>query len=67
MAEVQNTAEQTGDRSARGAVREPLEEARAWLQVADGALRDFVDEQPLLAVGGALVAGYLVGRLLARR
>ncbi|HEX7477233.1 MAG TPA: DUF883 C-terminal domain-containing protein [Polyangiales bacterium] len=33
----------------------------------DGQLQRFVREQPLLAAGMALSAGYLLGRLLARR
>jgi ElaB/YqjD/DUF883 family membrane-anchored ribosome-binding protein len=33
----------------------------------DGQLQRFVREQPLLATGLALGAGYLLGRLLARR
>ncbi len=34
---------------------------------ADAQIRTFVAEQPLLALGGAVLAGYLVGRLLERR
>jgi len=45
-------------------VRNELPEA---LHNADVWLRDAAQRQPLLALGAALVAGYAVGRMLARR
>jgi ElaB/YqjD/DUF883 family membrane-anchored ribosome-binding protein len=47
--------------------RELYDEARDWMQSADKSVRGFVEEQPLAALGGALVAGYLIGRALSRR
>jgi len=47
-------------------LRERLDEARSLVEEGDRRLREFVNEQPLLAIGGALLAGYLIGRLLRR-
>lgn len=48
-------------------LRARLAEAQSLLAGADESLRALVAERPLLLLGGTLVAGYLVGRLLARR
>ena len=32
----------------------------------DGEVRRFVREKPLLAIGAAIAAGYIVGRILSR-
>ena len=45
-------------------VRNELPEA---LRNADVWVREAAQRQPLLALGAALVAGYAVGRMLARR
>jgi len=51
----------------RPEVKEQLEHARTQLERIDAQARRLVQEQPLLAVGAALVFGYALGRLLARR
>jgi ElaB/YqjD/DUF883 family membrane-anchored ribosome-binding protein len=48
-------------------LRDGLDEARELASEADRRLRDLVVEHPLLALGGAVVAGYALGRLLRRR
>ncbi|HVH06717.1 MAG TPA: hypothetical protein VNE71_12020 [Myxococcota bacterium] len=45
-------------------VRNDLPEA---LRSADAWLRDAAARQPLLTLGAAVVAGYAIGRVLARR
>lgn len=55
------------DESVEEALREGLGELQSTLQEADQRIRSFVTEKPLWALGGALVAGYAIGRLLARR
>ena len=40
--------------------------ARARAEELDQRMREFVTAQPLLAVGGAVVAGFLLGRLIRR-
>ena len=39
---------------------------RAQFERLDGELRDFVKERPILALLGAVAAGYVVGRVLRR-
>lgn len=51
---------------AREAVRRRMSEAEETLRAADQVVRDVVAEKPLLAVGGALLAGYMIGRLFSR-
>jgi ElaB/YqjD/DUF883 family membrane-anchored ribosome-binding protein len=60
------TFEETRDHLEERA-REAFDEARDWLDDADKTVRSFVEEQPLVALGGAVVAGYLIGRMLSRR
>ena len=48
-------------------VKEQLERVRTQLERIDAQARRLVQEQPLVAVGAALVFGYALGRLLARR
>jgi hypothetical protein len=43
-----------------------LEQLRSNLTDFDGEVRRFVREKPLLAVGAAIAAGYIVGRILSR-
>jgi hypothetical protein len=41
-------------------------EMRAQIERLDGELRDFVKERPILALLGAVAAGYVVGRVMRR-
>ena len=43
----------------------PVQRARAMAKQADGTVREFAREQPVLAVVMAVAAGYLVGRVVA--
>ena len=43
------------------------EEVPGALRAADGFVRRTAAQQPLLALGAALVAGYAMGRFLSRR
>jgi ElaB/YqjD/DUF883 family membrane-anchored ribosome-binding protein len=51
----------------RPEVKERVERVRGQLEELDAQVRRVVQEQPLVAVGVALVFGYALGRLLARR
>jgi len=51
----------------RPEVKEQVERARSQLAELDTQVRRAVQDQPLLALGVALVFGYALGRLLARR
>jgi hypothetical protein len=44
----------------------PLEQLRSDLTDLDGEVRRFVRDKPLLAIGAAIAAGYVVGRILAK-
>ena len=46
---------------------EQMDEFREQIAVWDERARKLFHERPLVAVGGALVAGYLLGRLFSRR
>ncbi|MCX5740437.1 MAG: DUF883 C-terminal domain-containing protein [Proteobacteria bacterium] len=48
-------------------VKEQVERVRTQLEELDTRARRVVQERPLVAVGAALVFGYALGRLLARR
>ncbi len=48
-------------------LKEQVERVRTQLEKLDAQARNLVQEQPLVAVGVALVFGYALGRLLARR
>ena len=48
-------------------VKERIERVRGQLEELDVQVRRVVQERPLVAVGVALVFGYALGRLLARR
>jgi hypothetical protein len=41
-------------------------EMRAQIERLDGQLRDFVKERPILALLGAVAAGYVFGRVMRR-
>jgi ElaB/YqjD/DUF883 family membrane-anchored ribosome-binding protein len=51
----------------RPEVKEQVERVRGQLEELDTQVRRMVQERPLVAVGIALVFGYALGRLLARR
>jgi hypothetical protein len=51
----------------RPEVKERVEHVRGQLEELDAQVRRVVQEQPLVAVGVALVFGYALGRLLASR
>ena len=51
----------------RDEVREQVEKVRAQIDDLDARTRRLVQERPIVAVGAALVLGYALGRLLARR
>lgn len=51
----------------RPAVKERVEQVRGQLEELDGQMRRMVQDRPMVAVGAAVVAGYVLGRLLARR
>ena len=48
-------------------VKEQVERARGHLEELDTQVRRVVQDRPLVAVGVALIVGYTLGRLLARR
>lgn len=54
-------------KAARDAAVEVTHDLPDALRSADAWLRDTATRQPLLALGAALVAGYAIGRVLARR
>lgn len=51
----------------RPEMKEQVERVRAQLDDLDARTRRLVQERPIVAVGVALVVGYALGRLLARR
>jgi ElaB/YqjD/DUF883 family membrane-anchored ribosome-binding protein len=48
-------------------VKEQVGRARGHLEELDTQVRRVVQDRPLVAVGVALIFGYTLGRLLARR
>lgn len=48
-------------------VRDQIDLARTRLEELDGQIRKAVKERPLVAVGSALLLGYALGRLFARK
>jgi hypothetical protein len=54
-------------RAARDMAVEVRDELPETLRNADVWLRDAAARQPLVALGAALVAGYAIGRMFARR
>jgi hypothetical protein len=46
---------------------ERLEEAREGIESLDQRVRQTVAHHPLLCIGGAVLVGYFVGRVIARR
>lgn len=51
----------------RAEVKEQVEKVRAQIDDLDARTRRLVQERPIVAVGVALVVGYALGRLMARR
>jgi len=50
----------------RPEIRRQLDRARARLDDLDSQLRKLVQDRPTVAIGGALIFGYLLGRTLLR-
>lgn len=61
-AEHAETEPSAGERAAE--VRDQL---RDRAQETDHAVREFVTDHPIAAVGGALAAGFFLARLIAKR
>jgi ElaB/YqjD/DUF883 family membrane-anchored ribosome-binding protein len=53
-------------RQVQGRVTEGLEDFRGYMDTADGAIRDFAREKPLVAIACAVGVGFLIGRLASR-
>jgi len=51
----------------RAEVKEQVEKVRAQIDDLDTKVRRLVQDRPVVALGAALVFGYALGRLLARR
>jgi hypothetical protein len=51
---------------ARSGAEDINNEMRAQIERLDGELRDFVKERPIMALLGAVAAGYVVGRVMRR-
>lgn len=66
---MRHSTQQLAD-SARAMSRQAqhqLEALEPTLRQVDERVRSFARERPLLALGGALLGGYLLGRMLAAR
>ena len=59
---IENVFERTEEE-----LRDQIELARTRLEQLDTQVRRAVQERPLVAVGSALLLGYALGRLLARK
>lgn len=67
MREASERIEESTPILERPEVKEQVERVRTQLEELDTQARRVVQERPLVAVGAALVFGYALGRLLARR
>jgi len=67
MREASERVEQSTPILERPEVKEQVERVRTQLEELDAQVRRVVQDRPLVAVGAALVFGYALGRLLARR
>jgi len=67
MREASERIEQSTPILERPDVKEQVERVRTQLEELDAQVRRVVQDRPLVAVGAALVFGYALGRLLARR
>jgi hypothetical protein len=47
------------------AVERGAEDVRSWLRTADAWTRQMTEHKPLLALGVALAAGYVIGRIFS--
>ena len=48
------------------AQEQALEGVRAKLSLADARVRDFVERRPIVALCGAVAAGFFIGRIVSR-
>lgn len=55
------------DRSAGERASEARDQLRDRVHETDHAVREFVTDHPIAAVGGALAAGFFLARLIAKR
>jgi ElaB/YqjD/DUF883 family membrane-anchored ribosome-binding protein len=53
-------------REMQSRVSNSLDDLRGYADSADGALREFARERPLMAVACAVGIGFLIGRLASR-
>lgn len=67
MREANERVEQSTPILERPEVKEQVERVRTQLEELDAQVRRVVQDRPLVAMGAALVFGYALGRLLARR
>lgn len=67
MREVNDRIGEVASILERPDVKERVEQVRGQIEELDGQMRRAVQERPMIAVGAALLAGYVLGRLLARR
>ena len=67
MREANDRIEEVASMLERPAVKERVEQVRGQLEELDGQMRRVVQDRPMVAVGAAVLAGYVLGRLLARR
>lgn len=56
-----------GELTEPAAAQEQLQRARQALAQAQTKSADFIRQHPVVCLSGALVAGYLLGRVAARR
>jgi hypothetical protein len=52
-------------KAVEGAVERGAQDMRSWLRTADTWTRQMTEHKPLLALGVALAAGYVIGRIFA--
>jgi len=67
MQEASERIERSGPILELPEVKEQVERVRGHLEELDTQVRRVVQDRPLVAVGVALIVGYTLGRLLARR
>ena len=67
MKEASERIERSGPILELPEVKEQVERVRGHLEELDTQVRRVVQDRPLVAVGVALIVGYTLGRLLARR
>jgi len=67
MKEASERIERSGPILELPEVKEQVERVRGHLKELDTHVRRVVQDRPLVAMGVALIVGYTLGRLLARR